>query len=446
MSTPVASKPRRGVRPERRRRGDVIVGAVVAVLVLGAAVVVGLRSPVANTTVQLATTPLAAPPPAAAVAPTAFTEAWRAPSAATSGPVVAGPAVVTADGSTVTGHDARTGASAWSYTRDLPLCTAAAAFAQYEEGVGRVLALYENHTGWCSEMTELRPDTGARARGGDSPRASARNTDLRPGTRLLSSPTLTVGTGGSYLEAFRSDLVETVEYGDLPTPVDNTKQPRPGCHYGSISLTAGRLGVVERCPNEATDRLTVLAADGPKGGDTPTAEFSVLLPGKNATLVALTPDPAGGSPDPARIRAAVALSDPARLVVLDGAGATVATFPLDVPAAELGGNPPGQAVDVQGDGTHGYWWTGSRTIALDAVDLTPQWTVPGSLGSAVAYGNSLLVPVPAGLADVDPGTGAVRRVIPVERADRSAPVHLATDGGVLLEQRGTEIVALTPSG
>ena len=61
-------------------------------------------------------------------------EAWRAPSNATTTPVVAGPAVVTGDGDTVSGHDAETGAVAWSYRRDLTLCAVGAGFPGSDDG------------------------------------------------------------------------------------------------------------------------------------------------------------------------------------------------------------------------------------------------------------------------------------------------------------------------
>ena len=34
-----------------------------------------------------------------------------------------------------------------------------------------------------------------------------------------------------------------------------------------------------------------------------------------------------------------------------------------------------------------YWWTGSQTVALDAVDLTPDGPLPDMLGRATVHGN-----------------------------------------------------------
>ena len=97
-------------------------------------------------------------------------------------PVVAGPVVVTGDGGTVAGHDAATGAVAWSYRRDLALCTVGAGFPGTDDGDGHALALYEGRTGWCSELTALHPSSGTRA--------DASNPDMHPGVQLLADGSL----------------------------------------------------------------------------------------------------------------------------------------------------------------------------------------------------------------------------------------------------------------
>ncbi len=412
------------MRPERRRRGDLVTAAALVVALVVAASVLWATGEVAGTSADAATAPAAAPPPAGGV-PAAFVEAWRAPSAATPVPVVSGPAVTTADGSTVTGRDAATGAEVWSYSRDVPLCTVAAGFPAADDGVGRVLALYAGMSGWCSELTALRPDTGLR-------RAAA-NPDTRPGARLLAAGTSVVGTGPDYLEALRSDLVKTLEYGLVNAPAQPDRQPRPGCAHGSTALVAGRVGVLERCPGETTDRLTVLSPDGSDGADQPQEEFSVALPDRGAVLLALGPE-----------RAAVAVPGPPRLLVLDRTGTVLDTVALDVPDADLAADPPGGAAAVRSGAERVYWWTGSRTVALDGATLTPVWTVPGTLGTALRYGGGLLVPMPDGLAELDPTTGTVLRTLPVERADPAGPVQLDSAGEVVLEQRGSELVALRP--
>jgi hypothetical protein len=417
-----------GARPERRRRVDLAVAAALVVAAAVAGAVVWWRSPLAATTSVVAVVPIISAPEATQVPP-GFLPAWREPSGATRAPLVAGPAVVTAEGGTVTGRDPQSGAPAWSYTREVPLCTAAAGFADSGGGTGRVFALFGNGSGaWCSELTTLRPDTGARA--------AQRNSDAVAGTSLLADAGMVALTDSGHAEVLRSpDLVRTLEYGDVPAPEQPNQQPRPGCAYGSFLLAEDLLGLVERCPDESTDRLTVLLTDGPDGAERPSTEFSVPLPGTGAVLVGLTSR-----------RAAVALANPPRLLVVDSAGTPEHTITLDVPRVGLVADREGGAAAAAADEKRRYWWTGTHTIALDAQDLTPVWTLPGTLGAGVPYAGSLLVPVPRGLAVVDPATGAVARTIPVPRTDRAAPVVLGASGRVLLEQRGPELVALLPSG
>ncbi len=396
---------------------------LVAGLVL-AGTAVAVTGDVAGTTHRPAAAPVTAPP-AALAAPAAFAEAWRVPSPGTTGPVVSGPAVVTAEGGTVTGRDAATGAEAWSYARDLPLCAVGSGFPTSGEGdEGRALALYANGPlddpgTWCSELTMLSGTTGART--------GSRNPDARPGARLVADETYVLATGTDHLEAWRSDLVRTVEYGDVPAQEQTGRQPRPGCTYGSAALGGRRTGVVERCPGEAVDRLTVLVTDGEDGSEQPQVSYSVPLTGSGAVLVAVTED-----------RAAVAL--PGRLAVHDAAGTQIAVTQVEHAA----GDPPGGVATTTTDGRFRFWFTGSSVVALDARELSPVWTVPDALGPAVRYGADLLVPVPGGLQVVD-DRGLPRRFVPVERDEPGAPVVPAVLGDVVLEQRGAEVVALRPA-
>jgi len=335
--------------PERRRRVDVVAAVGLAVVVAVASTVLWATSAHHGTVSTAAAAPVAAPPEAAGL-PAGFVEAWRAASGATPVPVVAGSAVVTGDGEQVSGHDAVTGDVRWSYTRDLPLCTVGAGFPDNDGG--RALALFRNGT-WCSELTSLHPDTGTRDR--------QRNPDVHPGTRLLEGGSLVTATGPTYLEVFRSDLVRTVEYGDVPTPRQVGRQPRPTCESTGFAATSGRLAVLQRCPDEPADRLTVLIPDGAEA-DKPQEEFSVPLeasgtPVSNATLVAVSDD-----------RVAVALPDPPRLEVLDRSGIQVGLVGLDVPAADLARPPVDGVAAVTTDDDRVYWWTGSHTVALNALD------------------------------------------------------------------------------
>ncbi|MPZ66964.1 MAG: PQQ-binding-like beta-propeller repeat protein [Pseudonocardiaceae bacterium] len=412
--------------PERRSRGDVAAAALIAAIVLMAGTALWWGSDARSTSSRTAAAPgpeTSLPEPTSP--PASLRQVWRAPSAATPVPVVADGTVVTGDGGEVAGRDPWTGAVRWSYRRDVPLCTVGA-------GTGDVLAVHRDG-GYCADVTGLDAADGARG--------AQRTGPLRPPTRLLSEGNLVAATGQRYLEVWRNDLVRTLQYGALPTPVKPGAQPRTGCSFGSVVVAPGLLGVIERCPGQRSDRLTVQQAD-PSDEDRPEVDFSTLLPGRGATLVAQSRD-----------RSAVAMPDPARLVVLDGSGRVVAEHPLDVPAEDVRGEPTehllaGSSISTGGvvPTTSGagviYWFTGSSTVALGGPELRPLWSIPQTLGPGTLRAGRLLVPVPDGLAVVDTATGQQERLLPVDRGGYTGPVATASAGAILLEQRGATLVAL----
>jgi len=392
-----------------------VAAALIAAVVVLAAGGLWWTSDVRGATLRTAASPLPSTAPQVPVtAPAALAELWRAPSAATPAPVVVNSTAVTGQGGEVTGRDPATGEVRWSYRRDEPLCTVGAAFA-------RVLAVHREGS-WCSEVTALNPEDGSRG--------PQRTGPLGPSTRLLAEAAHVTATGERYLETWRSDLVRTLQYGALTTPVLPGAQPRTECTYGSVTAHAELLGVIERCPGESVDRLTVQQSD-PEEPDRPEVTFSTLLPASGATLVAMTRD-----------RVAVAVPDPARLVVLDGAGRPVAEHRLDVPEGDLRGEPAGGVVPtVPGAGVT-YWFTGTATVALDDTELRPLWRVPGILGPGTLIAGRLLAPVRDGFAVLDTATGEQLNLLPVDRGGHRGPVATATVGDVVLEQRGRTLVAL----
>src|SRR5262249_32948015 len=163
------------------------------------------------------------------------------------------------------------------------------------------IAVYRNGA-YCSEVTSLLPGTGERG--------PQRNSDVPPGTQLVfDGAGLVTATGSSHLEAWRSDLVKTLEYGVLRAAGQPDSQPRPTCVHASVAVAAGRLGVLERCPGEPGDRLTALRPDESES-ERPEQDFSTALPGTGSRLIAMTSD-----------LAAVVLTNPTRLSIrgMDGA-------------------------------------------------------------------------------------------------------------------------------
>ncbi|NIJ13942.1 hypothetical protein FHU38_004286 [Saccharomonospora amisosensis] len=404
---------RRGRRSPWNRPRDRGVAAALAVLAVATGVLVWWFSDSRATTQRTAAPP--PPPPAEpASVPAELSEIWRAPSDATTAPVSEGGLVITAADSQVVGRDPATGQARWRYARDLPLCTVTNAWS-------KVLAVYRKDLG-CSEVTQLDAGTGRRT--------AQRNGDAELGTRLVEGGSHVTTTGDHLLNTWRNDLVKSMEYGRVPAQVNPGRQPRTECEYGTVAAASGKVGVIEHCPDESGARLTVLKAAGEEA-DKPEQEFSALLPESSATLVAMADD-----------AVAVAMPEHGRLFVFNGEGRQTATYPLDVPSAELAANPPGGVVATSQGGDNVYWFTGSRTVALSAGTLRPLWTVHDTLGPGTLFAGEYVVPIEGGLAVLNAADGTTLRTVRVDRGGGDNTIRLAPAGPVLLEQRGDTVVAL----
>jgi hypothetical protein len=404
---------------------------VIVVAVVVAAVLLGTSSDIAATTSQTGPEEVETPE-APSTLPPSFGEAWRAPSGATQIPVAVGPSVVTGDGKEVLGRDPLTGKVRWRYARDIPLCTVGSAW-------GDAIAVYRKTStalpdgeiyrdGNCSEVTALKASSGERDR--------QRNGDAEPDTQLLSDGVHVTTTGKRLINTWRSDMVLTMQYGTVPDLVNPDKQPRVDCTYGSIAVAPGRIAVIERCPSKTDpsasedDRLSVYKPTA-KDSDNPSVDFSNTIGTRGSRVVAMN-----------ETYTAVAMPDPARLVVFDGTGGEVGSYPLTIPASDLAGDPPRQVVPTSKGNGAVFWFTGSQTIALSTTDLRPMWTVDETLGAGTVYAGYLLLPVRDGIAVIDQETGARVAATSVNRDSYSGPVAMATLGPMVLEQRGSTLVAL----
>ncbi|QDQ98179.1 PQQ-binding-like beta-propeller repeat protein [Tomitella fengzijianii] len=407
--------------PERRTRVDLAVTALISAAIIVAALIVWWTSPSRATDAEPAVG--AAPVPTAVTGtPSALAEAWRAPDAAAGHPLVVGGTVITADGSTVLGHDFRTGEVRWSYERGVPLCAATAAF-------GHAVAVYRTGDG-CSEVTAVDADSGRRG-----PQRSSNSDDTM---RLLTGEDRVTAVGTTRIESWRSDLVRTVEYGRVDAPVHADSDPRPGCSIDSAAASGTRIAVLERCPGDAGVRLTVMTAT-PDDASQPDVLGSQVLGIDGAPLQA------------ARV---VAVSGEHTAVVApDGQGTALLVYDASVARESLTPLADGTAIDRVVVGARSgpviTFWNGASTVALDARTLAVRWRMPGTLGPGTSMASALLVPTAEGLAVAGPWDGSVRRTIPVDRTADGAvgtagPVVPGTAGNVVLEQRGGTLVALTP--
>jgi hypothetical protein len=411
---PAPAPPRVKARRSPWNRGrDRVIAALIAVVVVAVALVIGVTSDSAATDRTEAAPP--APLPAAPdKVPGSLAELWSARSGATPVPVVAGDAVATADGGEVAGRDPLTGQIRWHYTRDLPLCT-------MNETWGRLNAVYHK-TENCSEVTQLDPGTG---------RITAqRNGNAELGTQLISDGSHVTATGKKLLDTWRDDLVKSAEYGQVPALVNAGKQPRTGCTYGTVATASGKIGVIERCPGDPADRLTVYKA-APEKDEEPQVAFSSVLAGKRARVIAMSGE-----------LTAVVLPDQKLLVIYNGDGSQRAAYPLDVPAADLAQDPAGGVEATTQTTSNVYWFSGSKVMALSRDDLSPRWTLSSASGPGILFAQQLVVPIKGGLAVLNETDGSTIRTVGVDRRGYTGTVRLAAAGPVLLEERGDTLTAL----
>jgi outer membrane protein assembly factor BamB len=405
-------------KPERRTPVDLAVVAIIVVVIVVGAVAVWASSTVHGT--ESNPSEVAATPPISATSvPAGLTEAWRAASAATAVPVTIGGVVVTGDGGTVVGHDPSSGRELWSYKRDLPLCGVAG-----WSGSGRdyVISVYRNARG-CSEVTALYSGTGQRA--------ASRSSDADSRLDFSVEKDYFLAQGDTRLEAWRSDLVRTIEYGRVDAPVNPDAQPRSGCEFVSSGIGSGSIAVVERCGIEPGYRLTVLGV---------TLDDKEKLDQRGSTLI--TAD----------------LGSPPRIVAVGQSGVSVyvssPTPMLENYAVDgtLRNRTTllGRAVGVESkpisSGGVITFWTGEATVVLDANTLQARFQVPATLGPGVVMAGSLMLPSAAGISEHNLVDGRPIRSIPVQRKDYSGGViSLGLIGDDVVQQWGSTVSVLRPA-
>ncbi|WP_406232499.1 hypothetical protein [Nocardia sp. NBC_01009] len=409
------------LEPERRTRADIISAVAIAVLVAIAAALVWARGD-ANGTESLTAEHPVPTPPAAEQLPTALHELWHAPDGATARALVAGGAVITGDDGTVVGRDPQSGAQLWLYRRDMPLCGVESQF-------GTVVAVYRDQRG-CSQATLLAGEDGSRR--------TARSSYMDETLQLSVDGTYVLAKGPQRLEMWRSDLVRTLEYGYVDAPVNVKTQPRKGCSLLSAGSSASRVAVLERCPEDPADRLTVLNP-APKDNTVPEEHGSHVLIGPgtdsaDARVIAVSDNRIvlylPGGPAAPGVEAATP-----RLAVYDGTGNPLMVHQLSAPLTD-------KATTTRISSAF-FVFTGNSVIALSASTFDPLWTTPNALGGPAFMAGKLLVPVTGALAALDPTSGAETARIPVHRqGSENSPISLAVIGTTVLEKRGTQLYAL----
>lgn len=356
--------------------------------------------------------------PAPAKLPTSVDEAFRAENKNTAGiarPLAAaGLTIATSDsGARALNAD---GEQVWEYTRDEdPLCSAGVAW-------GKVVLAFKTGRG-CGDVVSLDAATGTYA---DT--RSANNSE----SVVAVSSNDRVGTvSNERVELWRSDLVRTVEYGNVEAKQEAEHQPHEECTIGSALTRTELLAVTDSCPEDPESTFLRLQKTSPEDSRKPEITKDITIDGSGARLVAVGQNAA----------AVYIPGESPRIEAYDTSGKKISSTKVE-PAPELVDSPSPYAPATADLPHHMTWFDGNRLYLFNPATLQVERVVEDALGTGIGLGDRLVVPTRDGLAEVDWATGKIRRTVKVDREGYTGPVHLQRAGEVLVEQRGDEVIGL----
>ncbi|MEZ0053086.1 hypothetical protein ABIA30_004113 [Mycobacterium sp. MAA66] len=401
------------VKPEQRTKTDLIAAAAIVMAVALGATLIWWNSDARATTSRPAER-LVPQLHSARSAPTALHELWHEASVKTTQPVVVGGVVVTGDGRQIDGREPATGKSLWSFSRGKDLCGVTSVY-QY------AVAAYPDERG-CGQISTVDAISGRRG--------PARTALADEEVKLSTDGSTVLSYGDSRLEQWRSDMVRMISYGYLDAPIKPGVPASPLCRLVSAAASPASVAVMEACPKKSDMQLTLLKPA--KEEDQPDIK-RVSQPGvsvdSDAQVIAVSDT-----------KVAVYVPTPRPAVnVVDETGSTVASTALPRPAT------PVTAMTRAGDLV--TWYTGDSVVVLDADSLHYKYTVSpqgnqAPIGPATVMAGQLLVPVTSGYDTFDAQTGAPRAHIALSRPPLNGAVMPAVAGSTILEQRGSQLVAL----
>ncbi|MDO4908666.1 MAG: hypothetical protein Q3962_02280 [Corynebacterium sp.] len=413
----------------RRKRADFIAtGIITAVAVVGVGTVWATANirhshlePAASTFSAEAT---------GTVIPHSLSTSWTA-SAADYGSlnkplVVGGVAISTetdGDNSVVRGMDPKTGQQLWEYSRNLPICSIGGAW-------GEVVVTYSDKK-QCGDVVAITATTG---------QYKATRSDIAPSSVMGVQSNDAVGTySRTRLELWRSDMVRTVEYGEVYAPQEPKMQPHQNCEINSVLTRKDLVAVANACQADGDKTRIVMMKRAPSDARKPETNSDITVNGTGAQIVAIGQTAAAVYVPP------TAGSDKATILSIGSDGKTTTTTSVD-PSPQIStlGQSDVYAPDVADLPHHITWFDGSRLYLFVPETMKVARIFTDALGTGVAMGDRLLIPVRSGIAVANWDTGAVDYIIPVDRGNYPAgsPVSLAIAGNTIIEKRGQELVAL----
>lgn len=397
-------------KPLRRTRNDLIITGVLTAVALIAVATAWATAPIRGSELTPAPEPFVAATALTSV-PENLDEIWRVADTTPGAhlPVTSAGVIIASEGSTLRAHSPD-GQVLWTYDRDVDLCSVSAAFdaavATYRTGVG------------CGDVVAINATDGKYK----ATRSSSADEEVAP---VASNDH--VGTvGPERVELWRSDMVRTVEYGEVEAEQEANQQPFPECSITSALTRKELLAVTETCPDGGT--FLRLQHTTPEDARMPDVTQNIELQSADARLVAIGTD-----------SAAVYVENPTPTIVsYDNNGVAVHEQPVNdvgFPAPPF----PQATADLP---HHMSWFNGGQLLLFSPDALALTLTLDDAIGTGIAVDGTLLYPVADGIAVTNWDTGEVSRIIPVDRGGYEGPVFLGLAGETIVEKRGSDLVGL----
>lgn len=395
-----------------------VISAVCAIAIGGAFVTAPIHKADLTPAVEAATD---SDPEVLSAIPSALTKSFSLPNALVPGQARAVSSkglVVTHKGDTLTATNAA-GDAVWTYQRrDADLCSLSTAW-------NKVVASYRTGVG-CGDVVAVDAATGEY-----SDTRSARSSD----EVVPISSNDRVGTVSTErIELWRSDLVRTVEYGDVDAKQEPNMQPHEDCAISSALTRTESLAVTESCPDSPNSTWLRIQKATPEDSRKPEITKDIEINDPGARLVAFGQEAAavylpGGSP---------------RIVSYNFNGEQLSTTDVERSQAITDSASP-FAPAVADLPHHMTWFDGERLYLFTPTKLKVNHVLDNALGTGIALDERLLVPTEEGIDVVNWSSGQTERTIPVDRDGYTGPVSLTLAGTVIIEQRGDTAVALKAS-
>lgn len=346
--------------------------------------------------------------------PERLTTAWESTTSADKQLVAGADGVLQIEGTRVTMLDASTGTKRWHYDQQRDICGVASP-TLWKEAV----VVFRGPKG-CGEVISFDLASGQYAHTRDA--LAQDDVTVFEGNRRAGT------ISPKRIEIWRDDLVRTVEVGYQEAPSQPDQQKHLECSFTSAQTHETMLATAATCEGEESKKLVRLLDTTPEKSDKPEAFHEYTVP-VGAEVIA-------AAKESALIYIPPTDGKDAKLQRLTKSG-DFENLPAKV---SPGVEPEGNSLT---DGPVATWFDGARLNVFGAEDLTPRFAIEGALGTGAMLNGKLLVPVPEGIAVINPADGKEERIIPVDRKGYDGPVTLKVSGdSTLVEKRADTLVGL----